>query len=304
MYLYQTKPNLLYNLHPLSLTLLTLALVGLAFVMNHPLLLLAILVAIYFDIMAADLQKEAAAYMYIGIMMSILIILINLIFNHHGQTVLLALNLPGGGQMNFTLEVLAFSVAMSLRLLIMLAAFCLFTYLVDPDHIIKSLARRGGNVALALAITLRLLPVMIKKVTTIKEIQSCRGVDWEAPGFISRVRQSVPLLATLLSESLEDAMQMAQSLHTRGFGVGPREVYQTVYWTHQDTIFTLVMLAGLGWGTFLTITGSGTLVFYPELAPLWSAAIGYTCLGMGLVFSYPAIWCKGWQLWHYSKSIA
>jgi len=304
LYLYQERQQELYYLHPMSPTLLTIVLVVLAFMLSQPLLLLGLLLAVYLDLIAAGLGSQAQSYLKIGLTMSGLVIIINLLFNHHGETVIAGLTLWNGVRLNFTLEVLIFAVAMSLRLLIVLEAFCFFTYLVNPDQIIKHLSRWGGNTALALAITLRLLPSLTQKATVIREIQSCRGVEWEGSGIRKKLKHSLPLLLSLLGDSLEDSMQMAQSLQTRGFGVGKRVVYNSVYWTYKDSMFITVIMAGFCLGLVLTITGQGGFAFYPLLGPIISPAMLYASGGLFLLFSYPVIWSEGWRLWRSWKLIA
>lgn len=303
MYLYKPRDQVLFYLHPVSLTLLTLVLVVSSFLLAQPLLLAGLLVAVCLDLWSAGLGNQAKAYFNMGLFMAGFIILINLLFNHHGSTVIYRLHWSGIGELNFTLEVLVFAVAMSLRLLIMLEAFCLFTYLVNPDQIVKYLSRWGGNTALALAITLRLLPGLVTKAVTIREIQSCRGVEWDNGGIIKKLRNSLPLMAVLLGDSLEGSMQLAQSLQTRGFGVGKRVIYNMAFWSLQDTIFSAITLVGMSLVVALTLNGQGGFVFYPRLEPVFSPGMLYATLSVMLTFSYPAILSGGWRLWHSWKLI-
>lgn len=304
MYLYKPRDQVLYYLHPLSPTLLTVVLVVSSFLLEQPLLLGGLLVAVCLDLWLAGLGNQAKAYFNIGLVMAAFIIFINLLFNHHGSTVIYRLHWFGTTELNFTLEVLVFAVAMSLRLLIMLEAFCLFTYLVNPDQIVKYLSHWGGNTALALAITLRLLPELVTKTVTIREIQACRGVEWDNGGIIKKLRNSLPLMAVLLGDSLEGSMQLAQSLQTRGFGVGKRVIYNTAFWSFQDTIFSAITLTGMGLVIALTLSVQSSFVFYPRLEPVFSQSALYATLSLMLIFSYPAIMSGGRRLWHSWKLIA
>lgn len=302
MYQYQIRRGRLYQLHPFSFTFLTLTLLVLGFMLAHPLLLLSLLAAVYLDLIMADLRQPARAYLNMGLGMSLLIILINMLFNHNGATVWGRLTIPWLGELVFTQEAFVFAISMSLRLMIILEAFCLLTYLVNPDHIIKYLSRWRGNVALALAICLRLLPALVQKMAQIREIQSCRGIDWTEQGRWSRIKNGSMLLTALLADSLDDAMQMGQTLQTRGFGLGKRSTYRNVLWTAYDSLFVVMVGMGLMIGIFAVVTGQGGFVFYPKLGPIISKDMIMLSLALGTVFSYPAIWSGGWRLWLYFQS--
>ncbi|MGE5379525.1 MAG: energy-coupling factor transporter transmembrane component T [Methylocystaceae bacterium] len=302
MYLYQHHDQVLYHLHPFSLTLMTLVLVALSFMLTQPMLLGALLLAAYADLHLAGLERPARGYLSIGLTMGAFIILINLFFNHNGSTIIFGVPTLGDQDIIFTLEVLVFALVMSARLLIILEAFCLFTYLVNPDQIVKYLARWGGNTALVLALTLHQLPLMIKKLAEIKEIQSCRGLDWEENGVIKRLQHSRPLVMALLQDSLEDSMQVAESMQTRGFGAGVRTIYYQGFWTFKDYLFTGVTVIGLLLGVIFVIRGESGFAFYPVVGPIISPEIILFSAGLFLLFSYPALLSEGWRLWHSWKS--
>jgi energy-coupling factor transport system permease protein len=75
-------------------------------------------------------------------------------------------------------------------------------------------------------IALKLFPNMKKRLATLKEIYSIRGVNFEDRSLIGRLRAYLPILSILLEDSLETSFDIGEAAYSRGFLSSSRSVYE------------------------------------------------------------------------------
>lgn len=132
--------------------------------------------------------------------------------------------------------------------------------------------------ALITLMTLRFVPLFQRRLRRIALIQGARGVSVREGSLRSRMSDGMTLLKTLLTWSLEEALQTADSMKARGYGISRRTSYAVYRLDRRD----IRVLAGLGagglgtlWGWF---QGYGMLMLYPRMKPpvfTWQEAAMY-----------------------------
>jgi energy-coupling factor transport system permease protein len=240
-------------------------------------------------ILSAGIIREWLIYLKFSLMLIFLIILVNALFVHAGATILIqGPRIPIIGTIRITLEALCYGVGMGLRLLVMMGAFCLLTYAVHPDRVLKALGGGRSKTMLTLSISLRLF-------------QRCRGVNFQARDPRVRIRKYVPVLNTVLLSSLERSFQLAESLQSRGYGSTRRTCYREVLRRPRDYMVIMMILLGLGYALILILSGSTGYSYYPRLQPVKGAEITMA-VGLGLFFMFPALLNWGWERCRFLKS--
>lgn len=66
---------------------------------------------------------------------------------------------------------------------------------------------------------MRFVPLFIRRLTTITAIQKTRGIQMETGKIKTRAYNGMRLVQILLVCSLEEALQTADSMEARGYGV-------------------------------------------------------------------------------------
>lgn len=149
-------------------------------------------------------------------------LLFNLLLGGGGSTVLLELpafqvhNDDGavvfqiGGDV--TLESLVFALIRALALLLVIFALATFNALVDHYQLLRGLPRQLDQAATVMSIAVAFMPQLVAAQKDIREALALRGHR------LRSLRDFVPLILVLLSEALERAMALAESMEARGYG--------------------------------------------------------------------------------------
>ena len=303
MYSYRDKKLFLQSFHPLTMMAYALVLVYLALASNHPVLLLSLYVVLLVHILLVDAWAAYKTFALFLLFMTVLIILINPLFSRSGSTVLFSLPaVPVLGQIPVSLEAILYGVDMSLRLLVVMTVFFLYNQSVNPDRAFVLLARLAPGSAMLVTLATRLIPYLAVRFREIKEVQQTRGVDFDRPGLKHKISSYYPLLKVLLLNSLENSLNLAEAIQSRGYGSGPRSYYSGVRVQLRDVLVLVSSLAALALGVAMLTLGWGRYEFYPELSPLYTGpqqVCAFACLV--LATALPALLNWGWKSWPYLR---
>lgn len=189
--------------------------------------------------------------------------LLNFVSAHLGQTALFALpaGLPAIGGA-YTLEGLAFGVSGGLTIAAALLAATPFSLLLEPHEVMDALPRALARSGTVIAASLSLVPSIARSFTDVSEAQRMRG--WRARGPGSWAEVVVPVVLT----SAEGSIQLAESMEARGFGSGPRTLYERPRLKAAD--WTVIAAAALAAAVFVASRAAGLVADwypYPALHP-------------------------------------
>jgi energy-coupling factor transport system permease protein len=180
------------------------------------------------------------------IMLSLMIIIINSLFNQNGEILLASFNIFG-----YTLpiyrEAMVYGLAMAIKLILILAIFTAFNILIPVERLMDIFGSYSSRSVLVVAISAALIPDMMERFHSISQVQRCRGLQGSGKGLLERSRNMGPLLLNLLRSSLQASLQMAEAMQARGYGSSKRRsVYQMEKWKWQDWLLLILSLVVLG----------------------------------------------------------
>lgn len=296
-FFYQEKGLFLQELHTAVALFYIAALLVLALVFSHPFYLAGILIVTALTIWAAGGLAAWEGYMRAALAMVLLIMLINPLLARAGKTVVWHVpELPVLGSVVITLEAVCYGAAMGVRLLDVVSIFCLYNLIINPDRFLGLFSRFACKSALVVSLATRLFPVMAASMNNIREVQQLRGVDFNAGAIKERARKYSMLFNILLVSSLEDSMQLAEAMHARAFGSGPRSAYRRESLRPRDWLCLAGTVFSLAAAIHAAVSGLGAFTYYPQLdSPVKSIAglaVMAAVLG-GLVV--PAVLSWGWR---------
>lgn len=294
MLAFQKKFNLIHQLHPITNLFFTGVVFLLALIFSHPLFLLVLLLATGTVIIGAGHREEWFSYLKFSLIMILMLIIVNVAFVHYGDTVLYAgPQLPVIGAFNITLEALAYAGGMGLRLLVIISVFCLYTYAIHPDKVLKLFSRWGNKTVLVITLATRLFPLMVQDYIRITEVQRCRGVKFGSGNWYEKIKKTLPVFSVLLVSCMERSLQLAESMHARGYGSGRPSSYQIELWRPRDYIVLVVLGLGLACSLWSLLQGWSSYSYYPRLAAFQPEEMVLAALLM-LTISFPAVLNWGW----------
>jgi energy-coupling factor transport system permease protein len=116
---------------------------------------------------------------------------------------------------------LGFGIQMALRLVNILIVFSLLFRTTSPDDIAQAVMKLGISYQLAFSLSLafRFVPTLAKEAMTISDAQRSRGYEVQKGGIFQQLRNLIPLLVPLISNSIQRAYYVAESLEARSFGL-------------------------------------------------------------------------------------
>ena len=228
------------------------ALVFAALVISDPLVLGVLALAVLGAGAGAGVGGRVARSLYLSAPMALLIVAVNALVSRGGLTVLARLG-DGGplGQLDITLEAVAYGAKAALVLIVILAGAALASAAVDPDQLLRSLRRVSFRSALTATIATRMVPLLALDARRIGEAQRCRP----NPG--GRLAVMRAITANVLDRSLD----IAATLEVRGYGAARRPTRARRPWSRHDLAFAASATAIVG----LALALPAPFSFYPVI---------------------------------------
>lgn len=212
---------------------------------------------------AVSLRGCAAVVKNFGFLlpMALLAAVINPAFNHDGVTILTYL--PSGNPL--TLESILYGLASAGMLTAVLLWFSCVTDVMTADKWVCLLGRVTPALSLILSMTLRFVPKFKQQFQTVWEAQSCAGRNVEQGSLLNRVRTLATVFSILVTWSLENAIETADSMKSRGYGLPGRTAFSIYCLDGRDRgLLVWLCLCGLFLGS-VWLLGGLDWRYYPKL---------------------------------------
>ncbi|SDG29385.1 energy-coupling factor transporter transmembrane component T [Desulfosporosinus hippei] len=247
----------------------------------HPVFLgLTLIPALIFSIILNG-RKGVKFSLLFYLPMFLLISIANPLLNHRGRTVLFYLiDNP------ITLEAVLYGICSAVSLIAIFAWFSCYNKVITADKFLYLFAKISPAVALLITMSMRMTSKLKYQLKTISNAQHTIGLDQSAGNFKERVKNGMRVISILLSWSMEDAIETADSMKARGYGLKNRTTFSLFKFDKRDGL-VLAVISVLGAiclvGYFL---GYGTLQFYPSIKPL---DLSIQAIGLYFVFAALAL---------------
>ena len=247
--------------HPLvNFTYFILVLVFSMFFMHPACLLVSLSASLCYSINLNG-RKSVCFTLKFMLPLMILTMLINPAFNHQGVTILEYL--PSGNPL--TLESITYGAASAVMLVSVITWFSCFNEVITSDKFVYLFGRVIPALSLLLSMTLRFVPRFRAQIKVVSEAQRCIGRDVSNGGVIQRARNGITILSIMITWALENAIETADSMKSRGYGLPGRSAFSIYRFDKRDTkalLFLFVCAAYIVTGYFL---GALYWRYYPSM---------------------------------------
>ena len=195
--------------------------------------------------------------------MMLLAALINPVFNHEGATILTYL--PSGNPL--TLESIVYGVASAFMLASAILWFSCYSAVMTSDKFVYLFGRIIPALSLVLSMTLRFVPKFRAQFRVVSEAQYCVGRDTANGSLLRRVKNAVTVISVMVTWSLENAIETADSMKSRGYGLPGRTAFSIYRFDERDRLMLLWLVfcggyilcgwaaGGLQWRYYPTVKG-------------------------------------------------
>lgn len=301
---YQDKGLFLQSFHPAAVLAYLFVLLLLSLLYDNPLYLLSLLLLLALLIRGVDGFEVWEGFLKAGVFLMLVVMAVNPLVIRAGATIIWhGPYVPFLGRLDISMEAMYFGAVSGLRLLVIMSVFCLYNLMVNPDNVLNLFSRAAGKSVLMVALATRMFPTMVRDLKRIKEVMQFRGVDFEEGGLWVRVKKYSGLYNVMLLSSLEDSMEIAESMQARAYGSGRRSVYSRNLLRPRDYLSmgaSLLALFAAAWGLH---NGCGRYAFYPVADALVSDSSPLAALFVVLFYlSVPLILSEGCKYCRFIKS--
>ena len=246
----------------------------------HPVYLaISLIGALAYDIYLKG--RKAVRFAVMGLLpMAALAALVNPAFNHEGQTILTYL--PSGNPL--TLESMLYGVAAAVMLASVVLWFSSYNEVMTSDKFVYLFGRVIPALSLVLSMALRFIPKFKSQMDVVAEAQSCIGRDTKTGSVIRRASNAIKIFSIMVTWSLENAIETADSMRARGYGLPGRTAFSIYRFDDRDkNVLAWLIFCGAyilsGW-----LAGGMYFRYYPTVKTvLW------TPLTISFMFVYLAL---------------
>lgn len=251
--------------HPVVNFLYFVAVIGLAMFLMHPVCLgISLGCAAAYSVY---LGGKRAVRMGIKYMLPMLVFtaLLNPVFNHRGVTILAYL--PNGNPLTF--ESILFGIAAAVMLITVTMWFACWGAVMTSDKFIYLFGRVIPALSLILSMSLRLVPRFGVQLKVISNAQRCIGREIAGGSILQKIQRGAKILSIMTTWALENAIETAQSMKSRGYGIPGRTAFSIFRFKRRDTYAIAYILACSGAVVTGAISGALHFRYFPSVAGNW-----------------------------------
>lgn len=282
------------SVHPFTAFCYYAGLIVLAMLQYHPIITLGLFLLSIGLAYTLGLRTELKRLFIFYPIIFTFMIGFNMLFNHRGARILFYwLDQP------VTFEAILYGGQNALLLGTVWAAFISYQQVVTPQRFLYLFASIAPRISLMITMSLRFVPQLLRRLHELSDVQRTRGIDPRQGSIRKRSRDAMRQMQILITWSMEDAVQTADSMLARGYGTGERGRFEPYRYSIRD-IWLLVALTALASLSIVCwLLGWGRMDIYPQLTGYavelddWTAASA-----VWLYAGIPAL-LEGRELWRW-----
>ena len=257
------------NLHPaVSMAYFVLAVV-LTRVCMHPVcVVLSFLGASWFSIRLRGGKAYGRTLRFV-LPMFLLIAIANPLFNHRGVTMLFQYK-----HLWYTLEATVYGLVSACSLCAVIIWFSCYQEVMTSDKFLYLFGKPFPGTSLLITMTLRFIPQLQENRKEIKTAQSM--LCEEGTRVFQKLGFALRNLSVLLTMSLENAVETADSMKARGYGAKRRTTFHLFRFDGRDARTLGAILAVGGICILARCYGHGFMEFYPRMTAIILGPASYT----------------------------
>ena len=164
--------------------------------------------------------------------------ILNPIFSHEGITILTYL--PSGNPL--TLESVLYGLAAAAMLGAVVLWFSCFSAVITSDKFVYLFGRIIPALSLVLSMALRFVPRFGQQLRVVTRAQKCIGRDPSRGSLLHRIKCAGAILSVMVTWSLENGIDTADSMKSRGYGLPGRTAFSIFRFDKRDKQALIVLI--------------------------------------------------------------
>lgn len=259
--------------------------IGFSCFLMHPVCLFISLICAFGFLAVLKGGKSLKITLAYSLMLMLVTAFLNPAFNHAGVTIITYL--PDGNPL--TLESVIYGISAAAMIVTVICWFSCFNEIMTSDKIICLFGRIMPSLSLVISMTLRFVPRFKAQIKSVSAAQKCMG-KYSGDGMIHRAKHGVSVLSAMITRTLENAADTADSMKSRGYGAAGRTSFSIFTFTKNDTKMLLCIIA-LGVYTLAgSLAGAIDFGYFPAITHAAPATFGVSVfVSYALLCALPVI---------------
>ena len=286
------------RLHPITAFVYFMLLLLVAMLTMNPVIItICYLASVVFCGMLIGLRKLLSSLAY-NIPLMLMIALTNPMFVHKGETILFFLN-----DNPVTKEAIVYGTFASMMIMSVFYLCRCYTEIMTSDKFIYLFGRVIPKLSLVLSMILAFIPKLKRKYKEIDEAQKALGI-YATESYVDKIRSKMRVLSILLTNSLENSVDTADSMRARGYGLKGRTSYAIYRFTASDfTYLAFSIIFGVT-TVVLIMLGASEFYYYPTISVIKGTPTVYILYSSLVFLAGSSIFMEVKEnfLWRYLKS--
>ncbi|MGD9886636.1 MAG: energy-coupling factor transporter transmembrane component T [Bacilli bacterium] len=286
------------KLHPIVSLVFLLSLLFLTMLTSNPLFLTISFVS---SLITNALFQKAQLFwknMLIILIIILVITVTNPLFNQNGETILFNI-----GNISFTMESFLKGLFIGIMLGAIILWFNVFNEIMTTEKMYYLFGKIVPTISLILSMGFRFIPLMRKQMQKIEEGQKGMGL-YAQTTFIKKIKHYLRMFSMLVTWSLENALETADTMKSRGYGLKPRTSFTNFTFRFVDglsLVYILLLFMTVSTKEFLNVYDFSFFPTFSNLTFTLKEITGYlafSLLGLFLIImaGKEAIVWRYWML--------
>lgn len=246
--------------HPIINFGFFLAVIGIGIFMQHPVLVaIAMIASLSYAVMLGGRGAVKFAVCFV-LPMILVFIAVNILVNPRGETALFLSEYRA-----YTLEAAIYGCVAGFMLGTVLLWFSCYNKIMTGDKFAYLFGRITPAISLIFSMVMRFVPNFKMQMQKIANAQKCIGRNVTDGKIKEKVHHGMRLLSIMMTWALENAIDSADSMRSRGYGLKDRSIFSIYRFDVRDiaaavflVIMTVIVLIGVA-------MGKCSVEFYPTI---------------------------------------
>ena len=233
---------------------------GVVMFTRHPLVIALALTGAVFFLVAAEGIRSAKKPLGLSALLILLVTLTNPLFMHRGVTPLFVVF----GKL-VTLESLLYGAVSGAMLAAVILWFRGYSTVMTSDKFLYLFGRVFPKLSLILSMAFRFIPLFVRQIRGVYQVQKTMGMH-DSRALSDRFLGGARVFSAVLTWALENAIDTADSMRARGYGLPGRTSFSLFSFGKADRIALTATLTLAGAAAFGAWTGALDFTYYPAIS--------------------------------------
>ena len=245
--------------HPIVNFIFYIFVLGISMFFMHPIFIIISGVGALSYVFYLKGKKAILVVFAIAFPTFLLSAILNPLFSHQGMTTLFYLK--SGNPI--TLESIVYGIVAGITIAIVVLWFSSFNQVMTSDKFIYLFGKIIPAISLILSMVFRFVPRFTEQLKKVSYSQKCIGRDVTDGNFLQKVKQGIKIISIMITWALENSVETADSMRSRGYGLRGRSHFHTYNFEKRDICVITIMAVCFIWILIGVITKQIFVLYYP-----------------------------------------